>query len=153
MSISDFFGSLMCFLSTWPIPRGEAYLAAGTVQTCAAAVSFMLLFCCCCCNVFGRSKMFLYCNILGVLQSDGSFDNTYIQYIISYILLISYRKRMEGKSCRKSWKVFTCTANCAGIWYWDSSISNEVIQRGRLDMLPAYLIIPKDIILILAFTD
>lgn len=29
MSISDFFGSLMCFLGTWPIPRGEACLAAG----------------------------------------------------------------------------------------------------------------------------
>ena len=26
----------MCFLSTWPIPRGEAFLASGTVQTCAA---------------------------------------------------------------------------------------------------------------------
>ena len=38
MSMSDFVGSMMCFLSTWPIPRGEAYLAAGTVQTCAAAV-------------------------------------------------------------------------------------------------------------------
>mmetsp|Transcript_13686 Transcript_13686/g.32248 ORF Transcript_13686/g.32248 Transcript_13686/m.32248 type:complete len:404 (+) Transcript_13686:574-1785(+) len=36
MSISDFFGSLMCVLSTWPIPKGEAYLAAGTVGTCAA---------------------------------------------------------------------------------------------------------------------
>jgi len=36
MSISDMVGSLMCFLSTWPIPKGEAYLAAGTVQTCAA---------------------------------------------------------------------------------------------------------------------
>jgi len=34
MSISDFFGSLMCFLSTWPIPRGEACLAAGTTMTC-----------------------------------------------------------------------------------------------------------------------
>ena len=38
MSMSDFVGSMMCFLSTWPIPRGEAYLAVGTVQTCAAAV-------------------------------------------------------------------------------------------------------------------
>ncbi|KAL7491205.1 hypothetical protein ACHAWT_000741 [Skeletonema menzelii] len=36
MSISDFFGSLMCFLSTWPIPRGEACLAAGTTATCTA---------------------------------------------------------------------------------------------------------------------
>ena len=36
MSISDMFGSFMCFLSTWPIPRGEAFLASGTVQTCAA---------------------------------------------------------------------------------------------------------------------
>ena len=36
MSISDFFGSLMCFLSTWPIPRGEACLAAGTTMTCTA---------------------------------------------------------------------------------------------------------------------
>jgi len=36
MSISDFFGSLMCVLSTWPIPKGEAYLAAGTVGTCTA---------------------------------------------------------------------------------------------------------------------
>jgi len=34
MSISDFVGSLMCFLSTWPIPRGEACLAAGTTATC-----------------------------------------------------------------------------------------------------------------------
>ena len=36
MSISDMVGSFMCFLSTWPIPKGEAYLASGTVQTCAA---------------------------------------------------------------------------------------------------------------------
>eukprot|EP00984_Skeletonema_dohrnii_P001292 scaffold401_cov144-Skeletonema_dohrnii-CCMP3373.AAC.3 len=36
MSIADFVGSLMCFLSTWPIPRGEACLAAGTVATCTA---------------------------------------------------------------------------------------------------------------------
>ena len=34
MSVSDFFGSLMCFLSTWPIPRGEACLAVGTTTTC-----------------------------------------------------------------------------------------------------------------------
>ena len=36
MSVSDFFGSLCCFLSTWPIPRGEACLAAGTTATCTA---------------------------------------------------------------------------------------------------------------------
>ena len=36
MSISDFFGSFTSFLSTWPIPRGGACLAAGTKATCTA---------------------------------------------------------------------------------------------------------------------
>lgn len=36
MSMSDMIGSLMCVLSTWPIPKGEAFLASGTVQTCSA---------------------------------------------------------------------------------------------------------------------
>ena len=37
MSISDCVGSSVeSVLSTWPIPRGEAYLSAGTVQTCSA---------------------------------------------------------------------------------------------------------------------
>ena len=36
MSISDFFSSFTMFLSTWPIPRGEACLAAGTTMTCTA---------------------------------------------------------------------------------------------------------------------
>jgi len=41
MSISDCFGSFSdSVLSTWPIPRGEAYLAAGTVQTCSAQAFF-----------------------------------------------------------------------------------------------------------------
>ena len=36
MSMSDMIGSFMCVLSTWPIPKGEAFLASGTVQTCSA---------------------------------------------------------------------------------------------------------------------
>ncbi len=40
MSISDIIGSIGLFLSTWPIPKGEAYLAAGNVRTCIAAGFF-----------------------------------------------------------------------------------------------------------------
>jgi len=41
MSISDIFGSLMCVLSTWPIPRNSGtYGAIGTVATCEAAGFF-----------------------------------------------------------------------------------------------------------------
>ncbi len=34
MSTSDCVVSICCFLGTWPIPRGEACLAAGTTATC-----------------------------------------------------------------------------------------------------------------------
>ncbi len=36
MSTSDMFGAIVFILSTWPIPRGEACLAAGTTGTCTA---------------------------------------------------------------------------------------------------------------------
>lgn len=36
MSISDIIGSFGLFLSTWPIPKGEAYLATGNVESCIA---------------------------------------------------------------------------------------------------------------------
>ena len=35
MSTSDCIGSIACILGTWPIPEGEAYLAAGTVFSCS----------------------------------------------------------------------------------------------------------------------